>query len=69
MMAFSTLQLTVSFFLFFFYHDSFEGIFSLLDAGVGKVLVLFFHLHVPVLVVSGHCASPGFHVHAEDPLA
>lgn len=67
MMAFSTLQLTVSFILF--YRDSFEGIFSLLDAGVGKVLVLFFHLHVPVLVVSGHCASPGFHVHAEDPLA
>lgn len=56
-------------FFLFFYHDSFEGIFKLLNAGIGKVLVLFFHLHMPVLVVSGHCSSPGFHIYAEDPLA
>ncbi len=55
--------------VFFFYHDSFEGIFNLLDAGIGKVLVLFFHLHMPVLVVSWHCASPGFYIYAEYPLA
>lgn len=60
----STFQLNVS-----FYHDSSEGIFSLLNAGIGKILVLFFHLHLPVLVVSGHYASPGFYIYAEDPLA
>lgn len=55
--------------VFFFYRDSFEGIFNLLNAGIGKVLVLFFHLHMPLLVVSGHCASPGFYIYAEDPMA
>lgn len=54
---------------FFFYHDSFEGIFNLLNVGIGKISVLFFHLDMPVLVVSGHCASPGFYIYAEDPMA
>lgn len=57
------------YFLFFYYHDSFKGIFSLLNAGIGKVLVLFFQLHVPVLVVYRHCASPEFYINAEDPMA
>lgn len=62
----STFQLNV---FVFFYHDCLEGIFKLLNAGIGKVLVLFFHLHVPVLVVCRHYASPGFHIYAEDSMA
>lgn len=54
---------------FIFYHDSFKGIFNLLNASIGQVVVLFLHLQVPVLFVSRHCASPGFHIDAEDPLA
>lgn len=54
---------------FLFYHDCFEGIFNLFNAGVGEVLVLIFTLHMPVSVVSRHCTSPGFYIYAEDPLA
>lgn len=57
------------YFFFFFYHDSFEGIFNLLNASIGKILLLLLHLHVPVVGASRHCASPGFYIHAEDPLA
>lgn len=55
--------------IFFFYHNSFEGIFNLLNAGVGKVLALLFHKHMPVLIVCRHRASPGFYVYAEDSMA
>lgn len=55
--------------LFFYYHDSFEGILHLLSAAIGYVLVPFPHLHVPGVVVCGHSASPGFHIYAEDSMA
>lgn len=52
----------------FNYHESFDGIFKLFNAGVGKMLVLFLHLNVPVLIVSRNCASPGFNINAEYPM-
>lgn len=56
-------------FVVLFYHNSFEGIFNLLNAGVGKVLALLFHKHMPVLIVCRHRACPGFYVYAEDSMA
>lgn len=52
--------------LFFFnYHESFDGIFNLFNAGVGKVLVLFLHLNMPGLIVCRNRASPGFNIYTE----
>jgi len=46
-----------------------DGVLHLLDAGVGEALVFLPELHVPGLLVGRNCASPGFQVQAEHPLA